>query len=494
MDDGSRMAIAIMNSIVQPLASKRKRGAGQEFPVVGRAAPRAASKPRAARANSDDGPALSETQQCIVQAVVRDRRNAFITGGGGVGKTVVVNAIRSRLDTAVILAPTGLAAMHIRGQTVHTFLGDGLASGTVDEVVARVGRKPWVLKRMRDADTLLIEEISMVDRDMFEKLDRAMRLARSRPDAPFGGVHIVLVGDFYQLPPPTRERHAPYCFLSPVWDELGLSTFALTDVFRHHGDPMFAEAMLRVRRGCPTDDDWRMLDSRVGVTPTRWKELDIKPTRLYPYRASVDSINDAFLRQLDGPERLYKATWHTHKRKTEGRTQHAPAPEELNLRVGAQVICVANLKDLGLVNGSRGVVTGWSTCSASLPIVRFESGATHTMPVHTWSDHRLTPVYSQIPMCLAYALTIHKSQGMTLSAVEISLSGVFENGQAYVALSRATSLDAITLTGPLNRSVVRVDPAVTDFYAKLAAPPPPSPPPPPKEDDDPATTAAAESQ
>jgi ATP-dependent DNA helicase PIF1 len=415
--------------------------------------------------------ALNDAQRKACEDVLNGR-NIFLTGGGGVGKTFTINAIRAALlrnkcvsgpDQIAVLAPTGLAALHINGYTVNSFIGAGLADGSIKDVLDRAKTNKFAMQRIRQTKVLIIDEVSMLEDKLFEKLEAVCRAVRGSLQ-PFGGLQVMVCGDFFQLPPVSKGNGPkPFCFLSEKWSVLKLRVHHLKHVFRHR-DPAFAALMLRARIGEMEEEDWAQLEKRVGVEPPEWKERGVKPTRLYSRCFAVDAQNEAELRKLPGADRIFKM----QKGGATGKyCATSPAEETLRLRIGAQVMCVANLRDLDLVNGSRGVVTGFDD-EKGYPIVQFVAGGMpKRIEPYTWQGKRGQLSVTQIPLRLAYALTIHKAQGMTLDAVAIALHGVFEAGQGYVALSRATGLEAITIVDRVSRDAIRPNKDVVSLYASL---------------------------
>lgn len=417
---------------------------------------------------------LHAGQRAVVDDIVKGV-NVFATGGGGVGKSFTISVALEQLahskkrphGTVCTIAPTGLAATHVGGMTTHSFLGVGLAEGTRDNVAAEVAKNIWASKRIKKLKTLIIDEISMLDDVMFEKVDYACRLVRERPDVAFGGIQIVLCGDFFQLPPVgPRRATRPYCFKSPSWDALSLHIHTLTHVFRHR-DPAFASMMLRLRDGTMTEGDWSTLEGRVGA-PLLLLTEGRAPTRLFSLNGPADALNEVEIAKIGGSARIFLAKKESPSSSSSSSVPKIPTSDRLALKVGASVLCVANLRDLGIVNGSRGVVDAFDA-ETGYPIVKFVGiGFPLTLTPYTWKGRKGQTPITQIPLRLAYALTIHKAQGMTLDAVSISLKNIFEDGQAYVALSRATDLGGITIIDQLDRSTIRPDPDVVAFYRNVA--------------------------
>ena len=455
-------------------------------------------------------------EQIDAADAILDGRNTFITGSAGTGKSYLlrylVQEFRAKYgDNAVaVTASTGIAAINLGGQTIHSFAGIGLANGTGDisKVIAKVKKNMRAVKRWQDLDVLIIDEISMIDRPLFELLDKVAKEIRRNHESPFGGIQVVVVGDFLQLPPvPSKySKTREFCFESPVWNDLGLgftdeygyihsdamNTITLNEVVRQNDDN-FAALLNEVRVGSLSDYHLEVLNSCVVHHKTPPTD-GIVPTKLYSINKDVDKENLDRLMELPGDIVEVKATdvWQEQpsvssmKRTITDNVDRA-IPDSIQLKVGAQVMLLRNRSNnpdeysagrgSALVNGSRGVITGFVRSSSAggglVPRVCFDNGQEVIIgPVEYFSggpggDGQL--VRSQVPLKLAWAITIHKSQGSTLSRAELMLSNTFDYGQAYVALSRVTSIDGLWLTEPLKRSNVRANPLVLDYFASEVA-------------------------
>lgn len=471
---------------------------------------------------------LSKDQSRVIQAV-EEGRHVFFTGAGGVGKSLtlkaLISSLRSRLGPhqVYVTASTGIAACNIGGTTLHAFAGLGLGTGSLENLVKKVRTRPDSLKRWRTVQVLVVDEISMIDPQFFETLDMVAR--RVRPGMlhhAFGGIQLVLAGDFLQLPYVRRSEDQdrdtmPFLFETKTWsllfpghrvgsvqgvpydksrqavDQIRTVKVApekqgvmihLTRVFRQN-DCDFVECLHAVRRGDPSHHHLDLLKSRLGV------RLDcsdgIKPTKLYPHRADVERENLIELHQIrDGqPPQVYAARDKGDPKFVETLEKHCQAPTELTLKVHAQVVLLRNLDfSRGLVNGSRGVVEDFvesvaaigvtkgaakSAVSVVAPVVRFTNGEVETIHEAVWSIEmggEEVASRTQIPLALCWASSIHKAMGMTLDRVEVRLAKVFEEGQAYTALSRVRSLDGLSLLDFDERRIM-ANPRVVDFYNRL---------------------------
>lgn len=435
---------------------------------------------------------LTANQQQALQYCL-DAKNVFITGPGGVGKSFlthqIVTELKSQGKVVKISASTGVAATLINGQTLHSLLGLGLAEGTMEQLVNTALRNRKLVSRWANMDVLVIDEVSMIDPVFFTKLDAVVTAirAKNRPSARterFGGLQVILVGDFFQLPPVRSSRDPEadrFIFQTDVWKQLVHECVELTEIFRQDGDSEFAQTLRRVRTAELTPEDIELLQGRVGVEPDH-KE-GIQASQLYSRRNDVLDLNTTHLMKLDEDTKYDYSCSITTEFCNPGATtvsnqradmkkfalateKNMQPPRLIEIREGAQVMMLVNSRELRLANGSRGVVIGFED---GYPLVRFNNITTLISP-HTWTfsrDFVGTVNVSQVPLQLAWAVTIHKSQGTSLDCAEISLDrSVFEYGQAYVALSRVRSLEGLKLTH-FDASVIRADPLVKEFYASM---------------------------
>jgi ATP-dependent DNA helicase PIF1 len=474
---------------------------------------------------------MLSSEQHRVRDLIASGANVFLTGGGGVGKSFTIHDVvrveRARGRRVAVCASTGVAADHIGGVTLHSLLGQGLAADPLDELVRTACANRKLRSKWLQIDLLVVDEVSMLDPVFFEKTDHVVRALRNARDVPFGGVQVLLVGDFYQLPPVAPDR-APrtagtgsplctppptFCFQTRSWLDVVHAVVELTYSFRQAGDHLFLELLNRARVGECTLDDIDTLAGRLNVDLSVTPRLrGIEPTRMHSRRTNVDLINESKLNELDAsaPSASYTATMSYEvdrgdRANAAGRTDrdsvrdqkvkalqrevtkiqtynNTPIKLELQLRVGAQVMLLWNLNtEQGLVNGSRGVVVGFVAAPAGAgvardtvrPVVRFaRTLAEVVIEPHTW-EYKVEAAgvvsLTQMPLQLAWAITIHKAQGLSLDCVEMALdNSVFERGQAYVALSRATSLEGLRLTS-FRPGVIVAHPLVKEFYRALAA-------------------------
>lgn len=431
---------------------------------------------------------LNDEQQQALQTVLAGK-NIFLTGPGGTGKTYLIQTIQSELvargKKVAVTALTGCAALLLgrEAKTIHSWAGIGLGKDDAIKLVAGIRKYGYkAMRRWLTTHVLIIDEVSMMTADVFEKLDFVGRSIRKNMK-PFGGIQVILVGDFFQLPPVNKEATPQkFVFESTSWKDVIQEIIPLTKIQRQT-DPVFHKILSEAREGTLGAESMKILMKRQGLP---WHTQKIRPTLLFSRRAEVDMINDQNLRALKGPERVFEAKTVFDATAVKGLSadspevqkavakldRDAPYKQSLSLRVGAQVMLVYNLdQEAGLVNGSRGVVEGFTDTIPSLPLVLFQ-GCVAPIPVgeQTWESEELEGVKrSQIPLMIAYAVTIHKAQGSTLDCALIDIGPrTFEVGQAYVALSRVKSLESLYIH-ELDPLACKAHPKVVEFYKGLAS-------------------------
>jgi ATP-dependent DNA helicase PIF1 len=373
--------------------------------------------------------------------------NIFITGQGGTGKTAVIKHIVDEYPTARVTALTGCAAVLLgeSATTLHSWAGIGVNAEFCGSSAA--------VSRWRNTDRLIIDEVSMMSKELFELLDTIGKRVRKSSKL-FGGIQLLVSGDFFQLPP----VEGAFCFESPLWAKFIPIFFERN--FRQ-SDPVYQTILSEIRRGTLSKTSFKALKARV---------IDGDGfTRIVPTRAKADKINTDEYAALTGEERVFRmAVYRPHdesvQRELDYLEKNIRAPKELSLKVGARVMCIVNLKELDLCNGSQGVVVAFV---GGNPQVRFKH-TTAVMTPHMWSIKKNMSVgLKQIPLMLAWAITIHKSQGATLDTAKIDVgSDIFECGQTYVALSRVRALENLYLTH-FDVSKIRLNPKVLEYYAAL---------------------------
>jgi len=389
-------------------------------------------------------------------------KNVFVTGAAGSGKTHLINEYiaylkKHDIDIA-ITASTGIAATHMGGVTIHSWSGMGIKSSLTEHDLDQLEEKQYLWKRFERVKVLIIDEISMLHHFRLDMVDKiAKRLKRN--DKPFGGMQIVLCGDFFQLPPVSRmgEPETHFVYKADSWGGAGFTVCYLTEQFRQKDDVTIG-ILNDIRGGEVSDETREHLKSRYKI-----KTLDIEPTRLFTHNADVDVLNDTELGKLAAEETEYVMVSRGREALVETLKKSCLAPQKLRLREGARVMCVKNNMEAGFVNGTLGVVV---SCEKNEdPVIKTTRGETITISRATWQieeEGKVKAEISQFPLRLAWAITVHKSQGMSLDAVEVDLSKSFEPGMGYVALSRVRSLEGLTILG-INETAFRVHGEVLEF-------------------------------
>ncbi len=431
---------------------------------------------------------LDEYQRAAYEAIIVERRNVFITGAGGCGKTYLIKKLVEYYSTPsfgvrklAVLSTTGVTALMIDGRTFASFFGFGIMDESREYMWKMVKGRRYLRTRMREIDVLVIDEISMLSATQFESASYVCQMFRNDQEKPFGGIQIVLCGDFSQLPP----VKGAFVFRSAVWNELGLRYCELLGNHRQRDDYAFHLLLNKVRRGNIDTYVRNVLKERVGAT---FKE-GVRPTELCSRRDYAERCNLVHLNQLEpGTERTYHAQIEWRNRGTlsdkaaETREKmvrkSSVTPDELRLRTGALVMLTYNM-DLGrgLANGSLGEVVRFERDSSDVehPVVKFfdlKDDEELVVKEKSWARRDVLDKsvlnYTQVPLILAWAITIHKSQGATLNYVKIKLDKtLFTDGQAYVALSRCRTLEGITLDA-FQAASIKTNNLVVDFYDEHA--------------------------
>ncbi len=393
--------------------------------------------------------------QGLALEVMLSGESVLLTGPAGAGKTFVLNQFiklaKSEGRHVSVTATTGLAATHLGGTTIHSWAGIGVADflpgGFADHISK--GRREIIEK----TDVLIIDEISMLHDYRLDMVDEACRLVR-RKDEPFGGIQVIMSGDFYQLPPINRgdSRQGRFVVYSNVWQELDPVICYLEEQHRQD-DQQLLDILNAMRGEGVRRHHAEALLARVDEQPP----ADMVLTELHTVNIDVDKINEARLDELDGDELHYTQTTTGPANYVENLQRSVLAPEVLRLKKGALVMAVKNAADRRYANGSIGVIVDFEPAT-EYPIVAFRNGRTVSMMPDTWElrdgDKKRASI-TQIPLRLAWAITVHKSQGMTLDAARMDLRKAFVEGMGYVALSRVKSLNSLYLTG-INRMALVV--------------------------------------
>lgn len=389
--------------------------------------------------------------------------NVLVTGSAGTGKSTLLAAIRERFDKNLpVAASTGIAAVNVGGMTLHSWAGLGLAEKAAD-VLARaiLDRGGKVVRRIKQAKRLAIDEISMIHGDLLDKLDAVFRIVRDKPSEAFGGIQLILFGDFLQLPPVCRIGAQKFAFQANSWGAGRIKTFHLTKVFRQ-ADQAFVDALNSIRLGEITSDVRAMLESRWRVSDP---DPSIEAIVMHTHNTDVDRENADRLARLHGTERRFDAKDDGEGAPLATLQKNCLAPERLKLKKGAQVMLLWNLEPLeGLANGTLGVVEDFD---GDKPRVRFANGRTETLDRKEWTIKNGNEVLAsrkQFPLRLAWSITVHKSQGMTLDKVKVYLDRAFDAGQSYVAMSRVRSLAGLFIESS-KVGAIHAHPDALAFYA-----------------------------
>ena len=420
---------------------------------------------------------LSEEQKQAVYAL-EDGENIFISGSAGTGKSYLLQYLKANYsDSGLhITASTGIAAVHVGGQTLHSWAAIGLGNLPAEQIIENLFSAKFsrVRRKLKLAKMLAIDEISMISAPVFDLINELLKAVR-QDERPFGGLQLILFGDFLQLPPVNRDGQLAndyqFCFQSNAWRELNPKPIMLKTVFRQE-DKDFVKLLNNIRFGKIDEDDILTLKSRINLPD---KISAIKPTILASHNAQVDAINQTYLKQIVGNSQVFAAKFSGDSSKIDFLRKNCLAAEKLELKVGAQVMMLKNTyQKEGVINGSLGVIKEFSKKN-NHPIVEFNNGTLLTIAPEVWALEKFDvekreivteAEMMQVPLLLAWAITIHKSQGMTLDKVKCDLSKVFADGQIYVALSRVKTLEGLHIDG-LDFNRIRANQDIVEFYNRL---------------------------
>jgi len=391
--------------------------------------------------------------------ILKTGANVFLTGEPGAGKTYVINQYIAWLEAAklnvAVTASTGIAATHIGGMTIHSWSGFGIRTHLTPMDLDFISSNEKLVKRIKNAHVLIIDEISMLDGRALDMVDQILRTVRQSNEA-FGGMQTILVGDFFQLPPVTRQGEVMvYSFISQAWQRLKPLTCYLTDQYRQD-DELLLSLLGSIRRNQIEEEHYTLLQEQTSIA---YEHLE--PTRLYTHNADVDAVNATKLGELPGMARTFRMQGTGRKPLIENLTKNCLSPAILTLKEDAMVMFTKNNFEAGYVNGTLGRVVAFEE---SLPVVETADGIRITVKPVSWEvveEKKVLASIEQLPLRLAWAITVHKSQGMSLDAAEIDLSKAFVYGQGYVALSRVRTLDGLKVLG-MHPNALQVDPRVVE--------------------------------
>ena len=395
--------------------------------------------------------------------------NIYLTGSAGSGKTYLLNKYISYLDehdiACAVTASTGIAATHMNGMTIHSWSGIGIRDFLDEKGLEQLEEKKYLWKRFEKARVLIIDEVSMLHASQLDMIEKVCRRFK-RNDKPFGGLQVILSGDFFQLPPINKsgnENESGMIYNSKAWVILNPAICYLEEQHRQEDNDL-TEILNTIRSNSMEEKHFELLQGRVGA---KLKD-DIKATKLYTHNVNVDDINNIELSLIKEDERICQMTTSGPEMLVDILKKSCLAHEKLKLKIGAEVMCIKNNFEEGYVNGSRGKIIGFIKENGN-PIVELYNGKKIDLKPETWAieeDGKIKASLSQIPLRLAWAITIHKSQGMSLDNAEIDLSRTFAYGMGYVALSRVRTLNGISLVG-FNSDSLRVDPLILEFDQDL---------------------------
>lgn len=395
--------------------------------------------------------------------ILKMGKNVFLTGAAGSGKTFVLREFIAWLKDnnigTAITASTGIAGTHLGGTTIHAWSGLGIRDKLSERDIDDLEAFQYLWKRYEGTQVLIIDEISMLHHFRLDLLDKLAKAFKRNGNEPFGGMQVVVCGDFFQLPPITRpgEPESLFAYSSKAWKDLELKICYLEEQHRQSDDALLS-VLNAIRSGEVEEDVFTTLEDCYQ----REIQLEIEPTRLSTHNENVDTINDTELKKIRGSERRYVMNSRGKQGLVDALKKSCLAPEVLTLKEGARVMFVKNNYEKGYVNGTLGIVTGFD--DFGMPRIKIASGKIIETGVESWKieeDGKVKAEISQLPLRLAWAITIHKSQGMSLDAAEIDLSRSFAPGMGYVALSRVRSLAGLKLLG-FNQRALQIHPEVIE--------------------------------
>jgi len=402
-------------------------------------------------------------KQSDALAILKTGVNVFLTGEPGSGKTHTINEyikwLRERGVEPSVTASTGIAATHVGGFTIHSWSGIGIKRELTDWDIEMITSREKTASRIVNARVLIIDEVSMLDGTVLSSVDRILRALKRQvlsQGQPFGGLQIIFVGDFFQLPPVSRGEKVSFAFESGAWKEANPIVCYLSE--QHRQDDLdFLDLLAALRRGALTESHMARLNARIGVQPKKHVA-----TKLYTHNADVDRINHESLGRIEGASRRFVMQSSGASALVETLKASCLSPENLELKEGASVMFTRNNFESGYVNGTLGTVTGFT--SVGYPIVRTRSHKVIVAEPEDWAiqdGNKILARISQVPLRLAWAITVHKSQGMSLDAALIDLGHAFEYGQGYVAISRVRSLSGLFLER-FNKRALELHPKIVE--------------------------------
>ncbi|MCK4386863.1 MAG: AAA family ATPase [Candidatus Pacebacteria bacterium] len=403
--------------------------------------------------------------------ILKMGKNVFLTGPAGSGKTYLLNQyigfLKSKEVPVGVTASTGIAATHLNGLTIHSWSGLGVKNNLSDYDIEKLLKKTYLKKQFKSARVLVIDEISMLNSFQLDAVDKICR-AFKQTEKSFGGLQIVLCGDFFQLPPINKNRglnppeangqkEISFAYQSDIWTKMDLQICYLDEQYRQNLENDLLSILNDIRQNKISAKTRRFLEKCRAPKPDK-----IIPTKLYTHNREVDALNLRELEKIGASPKIYQARATGRKKLVESLKKSCLAMEELRLKKDAVVMFVKNNFEIGYVNGTLGIVIGFEK---GLPIIKTYGGKKIIVNYESWhieEDGAIKAKITQIPLRLAWAITVHKSQGMSLDAAEIDLSKSFVEGMGYVALSRVRSLEGLYLKG-INEMALKVNESIFSF-------------------------------
>ncbi|MCK5021917.1 MAG: helix-turn-helix domain-containing protein [Candidatus Pacebacteria bacterium] len=397
--------------------------------------------------------------------ILKTGKNVFLTGPAGSGKTYILNKyidfLKSKNVSVGITASTGIAATHMNGVTIHSWSGLGIKDKLSELDIESLLKKPYLKKRFKYIQVLIIDEVSMLHSFQLDAIDIICRAFKHNEEA-FGGIQIILCGDFFQLPPINKGREdIDFAYKSEIWSNMNLHTCYLEEQYRQDIDNSLLQILNEIRRNEVGEQSWEYLKKRMRV-----ENLKQKPTKLYTHNKDVDSLNLKELDKIDSYPNIYNIQDTGTRKLVEALKKSCLAMEKLQLKKGAIVMFIKNNFEKGYVNGTLGIIIDFNN---GLPVVETYTGKKILVERESWhieEDGVQKAKITQVPLRLAWAITIHKSQGMSLDCAEIDLSKSFVAGMGYVALSRVRSLEGLYLKG-INNMALQVNEDILNFDGEL---------------------------
>lgn len=414
-----------------------------------------------------------------ILSLLKNGDNVFLTGFAGTGKSYILNKLKEKFKKKLtITSTTGIAAVNVKGQTLHSWAGVGLCRNPIHKTVEKIRGRVSTLRQILNCKILAIDEISMLNIEVFEYVNAVLKEIRENPE-PFGGIQVLFIGDFFQLPPVEAEPETSvrkYCFDSPLWEELNLKNVVLKKNYRQNEEE-FITALAHMRTNALEPRDIELLN-------TRNTDMDTSETNIlhiFSTNNEANQYNLAKFNRIEEPVRILEAqdaVYRESKPVYEGFTEsenyileifskNCRAEKEIALKLGAKVMLLVNMDfNKGLINGACGTIMGFNENSIT---IKFDNGIEANIPKHKFEyfyNDRVVAERTQYPLRLAYGITIHKSQGMTLDKLVVDCSRIFERGQAYVAMSRVKTLEGLYLKG-FEPQKVMVDSHVAEFYENI---------------------------